>query len=132
MPSRDVDTLQASYDLIWQHHRLDPLQALDPDFEWIVPGYVDGEVKRGPEEVTAFFEEWIGSFDAMEVDYEFREAPDGRVLALVDMRGVGRASGAPTQMRMAQLWTFEDGSARRMVFYDNPAEALADAGLPAS
>ena len=129
MPRREVDMLQASYDLIWRHHRLDPLQALRPDFEWVVPGYLEGEVKRGPDEVTAFFEEWIDSFDAMEVDYEFREAPDGRVLALVDMRGVGRESGAATEMRMAQLWSFEDGRARRMVFYDDRAEALAAAGL---
>jgi hypothetical protein len=69
MPSPEVDLLQASYDLIWRHHRLDPLHALEPDFEWVVPGYVDGELKRGPEEVTAAFEEWIGAFSEMTVDY---------------------------------------------------------------
>jgi ketosteroid isomerase-like protein len=129
MPSREAETLQASYDLIWRHGRLDPLLALDPDFEWIVPGHVEGEVRRGPEEVTAFFEEWIGAFDDMEIDYEFLEAGDQRVLVLVTMRGVGRESGAPVEMKMAQLWTFAGGKARRMVFYDDQAEGLAEAGL---
>jgi ketosteroid isomerase-like protein len=129
MSSPEVDMLQASYDLIWRHHRLDPLQALAPDFEWIVPGYVEGEVKRGPEEVTAFFEEWIGAFDSMDVDYEFRQAPDGRVVALVSMSGVGRESSAPVRMDMAQVWTFEGATARRMVLYDDPTEALGAVGL---
>lgn len=129
MASRALDILRASYDLIWRQHRLDPLHALPPDFEWVVPGYLDGEVKRGPEEVTAFFEEWISAFADMEVEYEFREAPGGQVLALVTMRGVGRESGATTDMKMAQLWTFEDHQAKRMVLYDDVAEGLAAAGL---
>ena len=129
MASREVEILQASYDLLWRHGRLDPLRALEPDFEWVVPGYLDGDVRRGPEEVTAFFEEWIGAFDHMEIEYEFRGLSGERVLALVTMRGVGRESGAPVQMWMAQLWTFDGGKARRMVFYDDPAEAFAAAGL---
>lgn len=129
MASRTLDIIRASYDLIWRQSRLDPLRALPPDFEWVVPGYLDGEVKRGPEEVTAFFEEWISAFDDLKIDYDFLEAPDGRVVALVTMSGVGRESSAPVQMRMAQVWTFEGTRARRMEFYDDPDEALAAAGL---
>jgi hypothetical protein len=45
------------------------------------------------------------------------------------MRGSGRDSGVPTEMRLAQLWSFRDGRAVRMVMYNDQQEALAAAGL---
>jgi ketosteroid isomerase-like protein len=51
------------------------------------------------------------------------------VLALCEMRGRGRGSGAETEMRLAQLWTFRDGRPVRMVAYLDPDEGLAAAGL---
>jgi ketosteroid isomerase-like protein len=58
-----------------------------------------------------------------------REARGERVLAVVTMRGVGRDSGVPTEMTMAQLWSFEAGRARRMVVFNEVDEGLAAAGL---
>ena len=64
---------------------------------------------------------------------ELHEAPAGRVLALIRMHGRGRGrgsgSGVPAQMRFAQLWTFRDGRATRMVLYGDVDEARREAGL---
>jgi ketosteroid isomerase-like protein len=48
------------------------------------------------------------------------------------MKGRGRESGAPVEMRVGQLWTFREGRAVRMVMYYDVDEARRDAGLERS
>ena len=50
-------------------------------------------------------------------------------LATIDMRGRGRSSGAPAEMRFVQLWTFRDGRAVRMEMFSDIDEARRAAGL---
>jgi ketosteroid isomerase-like protein len=122
--------LNRGYTMIWREGRVeDALRGLRPEFEWVVPRHPEGEVRRGPEEVTKFFQEWIEPFEDMQVDWEIQEVAPGRALALIDMRGRGRESGAPVEMQFAQLWTFSGRIAERMVFYLDLDEARRDAGL---
>jgi ketosteroid isomerase-like protein len=122
--------LDRGYTMIWREGRVeDALRGLRPEFEWVVPRHPEGEVRRGPEEVTKFFQEWIEPFEDMQVDWEIQEVAPGRALALIDMRGRGRESGAPVEMHFAQLWTFSGRVAERMVFYLDVDEARRDAGL---
>ena len=128
-----VDMLRRGYDLVWREGEMErALAGLHPDFEWVVPGHPDGELSRGPEEVLAFFRDWIESWDDLDVSYDLHEADAQRVLAVVTMRGVGRGSGVPAEMKMAQLWTFEGGRARRMVVYNDVDEGFEAAGLTPS
>jgi ketosteroid isomerase-like protein len=130
MARADVEMLKRGYHLVWREGDLErAVLPLGPDFEWIVPGYPEGEVRRGADEVIAFFRDWIDTWDDFEIRYELREAGPDRVLALVEMRGSGKGSGVRTEMKMAQLWTFRAGRAVRMVLYDDQQEALAAAGL---
>jgi ketosteroid isomerase-like protein len=125
-----VHILDRGYELIWREHRLeDVLGILDAEFEWHVPDYPEGEVRQGPEAVIAFFREWGEPFEDMHVEWEIIEAGRARALALIDMRGRGRESGVPVEMRFAQLWTFEGGRAKRMDFYSDVDEGRAAAGL---
>jgi ketosteroid isomerase-like protein len=129
MSRAEVEMLRRGYDLVWREGQVErALEGLAPDFEWVVPGHPDGELSRGPDEVIAFFRDWIASWDELDVGYELREAGAGRVLAVVTMRGTGRGSGARTEMTMAQLWSFEEGKLRRMVVYFDVEEAHAAAG----
>jgi ketosteroid isomerase-like protein len=128
MSRAEVEMLRRGYDLVWREGQVErALEGLAPDFEWVVPGHPDGELSRGPDEVIAFFRDWIASWDELDVGYELREAGAGRVLAVVTMRGTGRGSGARTEMTMAQLWSFEEGKLRRMVVYYDLEEARAAA-----
>jgi ketosteroid isomerase-like protein len=122
--------LQRGYELIWREDRLeDALRGLDPDFEWVVPGHPEGDVRHGPDATIAFFRDWIEPWEELHVDWELLPAEPDRVLAILEMHGRGRGSGAPVEMRVGQLWTFHDDHAVSMVFYSDLDDALRDAGL---
>jgi hypothetical protein len=125
-----VRILERGYEMIWRENRIeDALRGLQPEFEWVVPGHPEGDVRRGPEGVTEFFLEWIEPFEGLVVDWDIQEVEAGRALALIEMRGRGRESGAPVEMQFAQLWTFSGRTAQRMVVYFDLDEARRDAGL---
>ena len=122
--------LQRGYELIWREDRVeDSLVGLDADFEWVVPGHPEGDVRHGPDATIAFFRDWIEPWAELQVDWELLPAEPDRVLAILDMRGRGRESGAPAEMRVGQLWTFRAGRFVRMVLYYDLDEARRDAGL---
>jgi ketosteroid isomerase-like protein len=126
-----VRLLDRGYEIMWREH--DPeraLRNLDPQFEWVVPGHPEGAVRRGPDATIAFFRDWIEPWEELHVDWELQQGAPDRVLAVLTMRGRGRASGAPAEMRAGQLWFFrEDGTAERMVLYSDVDEARRAAGL---
>jgi ketosteroid isomerase-like protein len=122
--------LEVGYTLIWRVNRLErALEGLPEDFEWVVPGLPEGDVRHGPEGVAEFFHEWTEPFDDLEVEWDLHEAGPERALALIHMRGRGHESGVPVEMRFGQLWTFRGGAAIRMVVYNDLDEARRAAGL---
>ena len=125
-----VEILDRGYALIWREG--DPeasFRGVTPDFEWVVPGHPEGELRRGAEGAVGFFREWTEPWEEFHVDWELHRAGPDRVLAVVSMRGRGRESGAPVHTRLAQLWTFREGRAARMVAYTDVREAFQAAGL---
>jgi ketosteroid isomerase-like protein len=51
------------------------------------------------------------------------------VVSIITQRGVGRDSGLPMHMEMAQITTIRDGMVTRIDNYDDRGEALVAAGL---
>jgi ketosteroid isomerase-like protein len=128
--SEMLRVIQRGYELLWREGRIEEsVGTLPPDFEWVVPGMPEGDVRRGPEGVTEFVREWIEPFEDLQVEWEIEEVSPGRALAVIDMCGRGRESGAPVEMRFAQLWTFSKRRLERMVMYQDIDEARRDAGL---
>jgi ketosteroid isomerase-like protein len=128
--SDKMRVLQRGYELIWRENRLeDAVRGLADDFEWVAPGMPEGDVRRGGEGVLGFFRDWTEPFEGLEVEWDLREADGERVLAIVETRGRGHASGVPVEMRFAQLWTWRDDRFVRMVLYPDVDEALRAAGL---
>jgi ketosteroid isomerase-like protein len=128
--SNRLRILDRGDELIWREDRLEQaLSGLGPDFEWVVPGHPEGDVRRGAEAVIGFFRDWREQFDDLEVNWELHELDAERVIALIDSRGRGKASGAPVEMRFAQLWTWGDGRFVRMVLYLDVDEGRREAGL---
>jgi ketosteroid isomerase-like protein len=122
--------LDRGYTLIWREGRLeDALRGLEDDFEWVVPNYADGAVRHGADSVIEFFREWIEPWEKLDIEWELEEAGADAVLAIIEMRGQGRASGVPAEMRVFQLWTFRDGRAVRMEMFTDIDEARRAAGL---
>jgi ketosteroid isomerase-like protein len=118
--------LERGYQLIWREDRLeDALRGLGDDFEWIVPDHPEGARRQGPDAAIEFFDDWGSQFDDLEVSWELEDIGAGRALALTSTTGRGRVSGAPVEMRFAQLWTFREGRFVRMVMADTPLLAIA-------
>jgi ketosteroid isomerase-like protein len=125
-----VEILDRGYELIWRHDDAEAaFRGVTPDFEWIVPGHPEGDVRRGAEGAIQFFREWVEPWEEFHVDWELHRAAPDRVLAVVAMRGRGRESGAPIEVRVGQLWTFRGGRAARMVMYSDLQKAFEAAGL---
>jgi ketosteroid isomerase-like protein len=128
--SETMRILQRGYEMLWREDRLeDALIGLDPEFEWVVPGHPEGDVRHGAQATIAFFRDWIEPWDELHVDWELLPADPDTVLAILTMNGRGRGSGAPVEMRVGQLWTFREGRAVRMVMYYDVDEARREAGL---
>jgi ketosteroid isomerase-like protein len=122
--------LDRGYTLIWREGRLeDGLRGLDDDFEWVVPNHPEGAVRHGADSVIEFFREWMEPWEKLEIDWELEEAGPDAALAIIEMRGQGRVSGVPAEMRVFQLWTFRDGRAVRMEMFTDMDEARRAAGL---
>jgi ketosteroid isomerase-like protein len=122
--------LNRGYTMIWREGRIeDALRGLGDDFEWIVPNHPEGEIRHGADSVIEFFHEWIEPWSDIDIDWELHSAGPERALAIIDMRGRGRESGVPTEMRFGQMWTFRGGRAVRMEMYNDVDEARRAAGL---
>ena len=122
--------LDRGYTMIWREGRVEePLRGLGDDFEWVVPDHPEGAVRYGSESVIEFFREWTEPWEDFEIDWDLEQGDPDRVLATIDMRGTGRGSGVPTEMRFFQVWTFRGGRAVRMEMYNDPDEARRAAGL---
>ena len=128
--SEALRILDRAYTMMWREGRIeDALVGLDEDFEWVVPESPEGGVRRGPAGVIDFFHEWLEPWEELNVDWDLSEVRPGTALAVITISGRGRASGVPVEMQFAQLWTFREGRAKRMVMYSDVVEARRTAGL---
>jgi ketosteroid isomerase-like protein len=84
----------------------------------------------GFEGLQEFIGDWFGTWEeGGEFDVaELREA-DGRVLALIRLRGRAKESGVPVEMEISHLIAFRDGKQLHLTAYASHAEGLAAAGI---
>jgi ketosteroid isomerase-like protein len=130
--SDPVPIVDRLYHLVWHENDIEgALGDLPAEFEWVVPGHPEGAVRRGPEAVIAFFRDWLEPFEDIQTDWRLQPVNDEHVLAVTHQRARGRGSGAPVELRFAQLWTVRNGRALRMVLYTNVEKGFAAAGLRA-
>ena len=125
-----IQVLELLLTRVWREHDLEgALADLPQDFEWLVPGFPGNEATRGPEATLDFFRDWIDQWEDLRVDWELEEASPKTVFAVVNMRGRGRASGVPVELRFAQIWSFREGVPVRMDFYNDLDAGRRAAGL---
>jgi uncharacterized protein len=101
------------------------------DFEWAVLDTSPlAGTYRGREEVRAYVEDWLNTFDHVRLDIEELVELDDQVLVVVRGSARGKASGVDVTNLFCQLWTVRAGIPARMQEYPTRAEALAAAGAP--
>jgi ketosteroid isomerase-like protein len=107
------------------------LETLDPEVEWhtAVVDLLAGAVFRGHEAVRRVFQDFDGAF--AEYHSEFWDVRDlgDRVLAIGQLRIVGKEGGNPVESPFAYLVRFRNGKAIWVKAFTDPKEALEAAGL---
>ena len=108
------------------------LEHFDPDFELHQSATVidSARIFRGHDGLLQAANEF--NSDLRDLSWEpedFVAAPDNRIVVPFRVRGVGRVSGVPLEMRLVHVWTIRDGLAIRCDTYEALPEANEAAGL---
>jgi ketosteroid isomerase-like protein len=115
---RDITTLQAicSEDVVVR----------------LIGGFAElmGAEFRGREAALEWIKEWMGTLEGHS-DVRAIHQGGGRVVAIVDVRATGGASGAPAVMGTGFVYSFRDGQICAIDAYFVPEEALKAIGLDA-
>lgn len=102
------------------------LARMHPDFEWRpLESSPVARLYRGREQVRAYVEDWLNTFDSLRLDLQDPTEVGDRVLAVIHGRGRGRASGVELETRFCQVWTLRRGTAVRMEEYATREQGLA-------
>jgi ketosteroid isomerase-like protein len=102
------------------------LAHMDPDFEWRpLEASPVARVNRGHEQVRSYVEDWLSTFEGLQLELEDAAEVADRVVVVVHGHGRGRASGLQLDNRFCQVWTVRGGTAIAMEEYATRAEALA-------
>ena len=105
------------------------LARIDADFEWkALEASPLAGTYRGREEVRAYVEEWLDTFDYARLSIEELVAIDDQVLVVVRATARGRVSGVEVKNHFCQLWTVSGDVPTKMHEYATREEALAAAG----
>jgi ketosteroid isomerase-like protein len=106
------------------------LENFDSDSQLASPEYaLEGGEAAGRDAAAASFLgtlEWL-RLESIDVE-ELLEGPDG-VLVMVRLRGEGRASGVPVDVRYAHAIEFDDSRVQRFTWFETREEGLAAVGL---
>jgi ketosteroid isomerase-like protein/rhodanese-related sulfurtransferase len=84
----------------------------------------------GHEGVRTWLEDWLGSVEVRAEIESIFEAGD-QVVVIARATGAGGSSGAPAELRAAQIYSFRDGKVSAVANYYDPSEALKAVGLEA-
>jgi ketosteroid isomerase-like protein len=84
----------------------------------------------GRDAMRAHVADWREMFPDLRISFEdITDAGPGRVVAVSHIAGTARASGVPTELWFAVVWTIRDGKIVRGREYWTMDEALRAAGL---
>jgi uncharacterized protein len=126
MAEANVEALQRGYDALNRGDLSLVLELLDADLEWHEPGdSPEAGTHHGRDSFERFFRSWIDSFDEFRVEPEQVVERGNDLVAVVRQSGRGRASGVEIEIRLAHVWTVEDGRAVRWEAVADPDEALS-------
>ncbi len=108
-------------------------ELVAPDLVWHVgswsawPGQPEYHGRDG---FSEFFGEWVGAYEEWtQEDENFIDAGDSQVVTTTLQRGRLRGSDSWVELRVAFLYTIENGLIARAEVYASPEEALEAAGL---
>jgi ketosteroid isomerase-like protein len=132
MSQEHLDGLREGYELMNRRDYDAVLARVHPDFvyENDPAGPLGATVYRGRAAVKRFWEDFLGTWREFRHEpYEFREAPDGKILVRVHLTTYVEGAEEPIRLDYTHLWTIRDDAPEHCRLYFDYAEALKAAGL---
>jgi ketosteroid isomerase-like protein len=128
-----IDGVRSGYAVLSSSGEWPADGLLAEGFEVHQDRFIDtARVFRGPGAPGELMRTLAQSFSEITLELDtVLEAPDGRLVATVAVRGRGAASGIAIDKRQAHVWSFSNGEATTMQIHGQPAEALKAVGLEA-
>jgi ketosteroid isomerase-like protein len=131
MSSENSERLRTAYETLRDTGAWEAPGLLAADFELHQdPMFDAGRTFHGPESPGDMLNTFAASFLDVVVEAErFVESGSGDIVALVRLRGKGRASGTAIEREQAHVWSFEGPTAVRMTVFGDRREGLRTAGI---
>jgi ketosteroid isomerase-like protein len=129
MPPKNVDIVRGVYER-WSQGDFRTTVAFDPNFVFVLPPeFPDAGAYLGVEAVAGYMRGFLEPWKHLTIGVEDLVEAGDSVLASVVQRGAGDASGASTELRYFQLWSFRGSRVIRLENFRERGEALEAAGL---
>ena len=129
MSQENVEVLRRAYDAFNRRDWNEVFSYAVPEFELTTQLGPDAGIRRGREQVTAFAEQAIDTFDRFRWEpEEFFEGQD-QVVVFVSVHARPRGGSIDLVVRNGHLWTLRERLLVSMKSYPKPADALEAAGL---
>jgi ketosteroid isomerase-like protein len=127
---QNVEVVRRAWEAQSRHDNEAVFALYDPRIE-IDPGpRVEGPtIYRGFAGVRAWFRDFFGAFESVDVEVEEWIDAGEQVVAVVHFSGRGRQSGVPIELREGHVWTVRGGKLVRLRVYPNNEQALEAVGL---
>ena len=123
-----VERLRAVYDEWARGNFRAGRELFDPEVEFVIgAGFPDSGTYRGREGVVEYMRGFLEPWVRLTIEAEEIIPVGGNVVVAVRQHGVGTGSGAATELRYFQVWTFHEGLVARWENFRDRAAALAAA-----
>ena len=125
VPTANVETLRRGYEALNRGELSEVRALLHPDLVWQEdPASPEAGAHQGSASFERFLRSSLESFDDFRIEPEEIIEDGDRLIALVHQSGKGRTSGVGVEVRIAHVWTVEDGRAVRWRSYPSRERAL--------
>jgi ketosteroid isomerase-like protein len=125
----NVETLERILQQLFESRRVDPA-LLAEEVEWVNPREaVEPGTRRGPDEFNRAVANVFAVWDDVHFDTDRLIDHGDHVLTLGRLRGHIHGPGMAVESPHGQLWSFSDGLAIRMEWFNTHQEAMQAAGV---
>jgi uncharacterized protein len=106
------------------------LEVVDPLVLFVLPpGFPESGTYLGVEELLRYTRGFLEPWSRITIEAEGLTEAGDSVVAAVRQRGEGSESGATTELRYFQVWSFRGGKVIRLENFRERGEAIEAAGL---
>lgn len=101
-----------------------------PDGQLLLPpGAINKQIHRGREEIQAYWEDMLSTFESVSAEPERLIEKGDQVVAIVKSRVQPKGTSVEVEITNGHLWTLHEGKTVSMRLFPEPEKALEAAGL---